>query len=322
MLRVIIDLVPAGVGELAMPVDEFYIACKLPLNPASQSMHVFHRGRYALIEGYNGNEAAGGYAELVLQALRVLKYRSVTLKGNELFPGTLALAPDEFDAQMAGLVEQAGQYIHSIRLFGRRAREDVTPATFRARLDALLKDTAGQQTVGDLIFGEYPGYIVYDLAVRLFRKHYQSEPVTVGPLTYPSRGELLEDALTAAFCLRPFPWAPQMRCANGLRLLFVRPSDEIATHLTRDMWLSGSTVLTSEASDPKLWRDLHADIRAGRIIYDARGGLRKYPGAAPFGRADVLPEPADAPDASELTEGLRQRLHVRAAERPALPDAT
>lgn len=134
--------------------------------------------------------------------------------------------------------------------------------------------------------------MVYDLAVRLFRKHYETEPYTepTGKMTFASYGEFLEAALTAAFGFRPFPWAPEMVCSNGLRLLFVRPGGELVTSLTRGTWESGGTV-TTDASDPKLYRDLHHDIRAGRIIYDGRGGLRQYPGELPYGQADVLAAP-------------------------------
>lgn len=282
MIRVRIELVPAGVNELTITGETIVIACKYPLdNPESQDMMVFSEKAkgYAEIEGYNlqdtiyaANSTEQDYIELVRLALNELEAQKTTREDGVFFPGMSAYKPAEFDQAIEQMVSEFPE-IESIRLFGRRAGGAVTVNNFATDLAVYNKKTPGIFD-GGFLLANYPDYVPYFLAVRLDPGMYQKK---IGKM---NAGSVLEITVQRHCGKNTHPHISDMTCFSGMMLFYQRPDGSISipANDVRITTRKNAVVKMGEFEHDYSLAELKAEIKAGSLIYSKRRGLFAYPG--------------------------------------------
>ncbi len=298
MLRIIIEVVPDGIEALKMTADRITLACKFPIDDSeNQEMYVFgdNKKRYAELHGVNLEnllyappDGEPKYLELANIAITELLRQKTFRQGGEDFPCIVSLEPAEFDLKMAGILADHKQDIQFIRLFGRRVREEINFPNFITGLTKFSQGKYGSDIAidGSYLLKEWPGYIPYELAIRLDPQLYKpfEKALALQHFTCRSQGEVLELQMVYKYCFRSFPNIPDMSCFNGLLFYFIRPDGSIFTPAVqaRITKREGAHIAISgeygEENDYTL-ESLKGEIKAGRLLYNKRLGLQKYPGA-------------------------------------------
>lgn len=264
MIRVRIELIPVGIDELAVEVEQLTINCKFPLiDDTNQQLQVFtNRGMgFAEIDGYNlrdtvyrigGPDMSQNYLDLVHRAIDEITLQKTTRTGEEIYPGFLRY-PKEQEKEYLRAIGQTSNRIKTITLFG----EPVKPDNFTKAL-ALNKDIRWD---GHELMKLYEGYKYGLVALRLDSELYQDM----------QQAELIEGVLWANSCRRLHPHVRKMKCYNGLIFFFIRPDGSICCPALKkvvtesegisfpeDMWLSKADYSLQE---------LQSAIAAGEIVY-------------------------------------------------------
>src|SRR3990167_7560395 len=128
MIRLKIQLLPAGVEEFAAEYDQVIIGCKFPLQPKKQNLFILSGMDVAEIKGYNLEDTLyhppdgkPRIHDLIFDCLLAMRKKKRTRQGGEIYPGSKSLRHDAFDDLMAGLVRKLPDEIQEIRLYGQRA---------------------------------------------------------------------------------------------------------------------------------------------------------------------------------------------------------
>lgn len=289
MIKITVDLWPLGVSELSEEILSFVIGCKFPLNqPEGQDFHIHHGDYYACLKKFNIDvDPPDDWLTLIHAALGEYLAHKREIREGEFFGGKLAIDPDEFDKNMQTLTRNLGEYIQSIKLFGTRAKREISLETFRQELSELPQKAGKPDANGEWLAEHYPGHVGYELEIRLLPALYNQKEITVGGTHYKSLGASLEDIITESYTRRPYPYSPRFRISNGITPYFVRPGGEIAN------WITGWEMVFTPAKgrvkkfemskkeedyENLDFQKVASEMRHGNLIYSKDSGLIPYPG--------------------------------------------
>lgn len=262
MIRVRIELIPVGIEELAVEVEQMTINCKYPLiDDTNQPLQVYtNRGMgYAEIAGYNlkdtiyrigGPDMSRDYLDLVYRAIGEITTQKTTRTGEEIYPGFMRY-PKEQEREYLRAIGQTINRIKTITIFG----EPVKPDNFTKAL-ALNKDIRWD---GHELMKLYEGYKYGLVALRLDQELYQDV----------DQAELIENILWVNSSRRVDPHVNKMKCYNGLIFFFIRPDGSIhCPAMKKTVTQSDGIDFPDDMNLPGYsFQELQSAIEAGEMVY-------------------------------------------------------
>jgi len=280
MIRVKIELIPAGVQELAVQCGEITLGCKFPLTGGNQNLFVMSGMNYAEIKKYPIRDALCALQtgkpemiDIVGAAVAALQGDDVTRRsGGEIYPGMLAVEPEIFDEVMTRLVDKFSGEIESIYLYGTRIWKNTTHQAFIDRYKLHFQAMGVHD--GNFLLEEFPSYIPYLLLVNLNPDLYQKSR---DPESASSCGAILEREISYGFSFRDVSLFQAMRCYNGLEFYFRRPNGGIVSmqSVNEITPLDLSTVVIRDVIDDRFEGQA---VISRKLIYNQELGLQSYPG--------------------------------------------
>ncbi len=259
MIRIKMQLVPAGVGELAQDFADIIIGCKFPIdNPAKQDLFVISQGFYTELKAYDlqstlyaPSDGKPKAINLCVDAIRALQTTGRRIIKNAVYPGALSIEPKEFYKVIADIAERFPQ-VQEVILFGRRAHEQIGTSKFFEAHNAHRAEVGGYIN-GGFYLSDYPAYIPYHVAIKLSDESQDIER------------QIIDD-----YTLREYPHAPEMQCYNNIDFNFIRQDGRIAAMIpSREI---SNTPPAVKVYPVQISTPILTQIRAGRVIFKRENG--------------------------------------------------